>query len=103
MNSHLKSLIDEFVSLEKRINEEIEKKEKDLKFKIEKGKIKFEKEQIEHFNSLKKSLFRYLFESSFLTKLTAPFIYILILPCILLDILVVCYQFIWRNFRKLWI
>lgn len=94
MNSHLESLMSELADLEKRISDEFEKKEKELKFKIEKGKIKFERDQIERFRRIKKNIFKFIFEPSILTIMTSPFIYMVIFPCFLMDIFVTCYQYI---------
>ena len=92
MDDKLKELMDEFKCLEKRIGDEIIKKQIELRYKIDKGKVRFEKEQLEKFKDFKKGLIRYLYDSSFLTILTSPFIYFMLVPCIFLDFSVSIYQ-----------
>ena len=94
MNQISNSLLEELHSLEKRINDEIATSHKKLNFKINKRKIKFEKEQLEKFKEVKKGLISYICGSSLMTVLTVPFIYFLFFPAIFLDISVSIYQLV---------
>ncbi len=94
LDEKLEKLIDELKNIEHQINEEFEKKQKELKFKIEQGKVYFEDNQVKRYRELKKNVFLYIYHSSFFSILVAPFIYMQIVPCLLLDFSVTLYQHI---------
>jgi hypothetical protein len=94
LDERLEQLIDELKKIEDQINSEFEKRQKDLKYKIEQGKIYFETNQIKQFRQLKKNVFIYIAHSSLFSLLVAPFVYLQIFPCLLMDFSVTVYQHI---------
>jgi len=93
VNNLSKSFSDEIKDLEKRINDELRKKQQSFRYKINKERVEFEREQIEKFKKMKLNVTRYLFESSILTIIVSPFIYFMLFPAIFLDLSAQCYQF----------
>jgi hypothetical protein len=74
---------------------EIEKLEEEIKsafYELRNGKIWFSEEIKREHRRLKTSLVRYVLHSRFLAILTAPFIYALFIPLVLLDLFVSAYQ-----------
>jgi hypothetical protein len=74
---------------------EIEKLEGEIKsafYELRNGKVWFSKEIQREHDKLKTSLVRYVLQSRFLAILTAPFIYAVIIPFVLLDLFVSVYQ-----------
>jgi hypothetical protein len=75
--------------------EEVKKVEEELKsrfYELRNGKIWFSKEIEREHRKLKTSLLRYVVDSRILAVLTAPFIYAVIIPFVLLDLFVSVYQ-----------
>jgi hypothetical protein len=75
--------------------EEVKKVEEELKsrfYELRDGKIWFSKEIEREHRKLKTSLLRYVADSRILAVLTAPFIYAVIIPFLLLDLFVSVYQ-----------
>jgi hypothetical protein len=73
----------------------IEKVEQDIKsewYELRKGKVWFSEEIKREHSRLKTSLVRYVLQSRLLAILTAPFIYAVIIPFVLLDLFVTVYQ-----------
>lgn len=72
--------------------EKIEGKVKSAFYELREGEVWFSKEIKREHRRLKTSLARYLLQSRFLAVLTAPFIYAVIIPFVLLDLFVSVYQ-----------
>lgn len=73
----------------------IEKLEEEIKsefYELRNGKIWFSEETKREHRRLKTSLVRYVLQSRILAILTAPFIYAVIIPFVLLDLFVSVYQ-----------
>jgi hypothetical protein len=74
---------------------EVEKIEEEIKsafYELRNGKVWFSKEMKREHRRLKTSLVRYVLHSRILAILTAPFIYAVIIPFVLLDLFVSVYQ-----------
>ena len=74
---------------------EVEKLEEEIKsgfYELRNGKVWFSKEIKREHRRLKTSLLRYVLHSRILAILTAPFIYAVIIPFVLLDLFVSVYQ-----------
>ena len=72
--------------------EKIEEEIKSAFYELRKGKVRFSKEIKQEHRRLKTSLLRYVLQSRVLAVLTAPFIYAVIIPFVLLDLFVSVYQ-----------
>jgi hypothetical protein len=79
-------------ALERDLEAALEEKERTVQFLWAKGKVKFEKSVLAEHRKLRSSLGRYVLDSTFLTILTAPVIYIGIVPFMLVDLFLVIYQ-----------
>lgn len=72
--------------------ERIEEEIKSAFYELRNGKVRFSKEIEREHRRLKTSLVRYVLHSRVLAVLTAPFIYAVIIPFVLLDLFVSVYQ-----------
>lgn len=90
MNEHIQQLMDKISVLEADLEAEIARNHAELR--IEKGRILFEEEVLRRHRELKTSLTKYILNARPLVVLTAPVIYSLIFPLVLLDLCVSIYQ-----------
>jgi hypothetical protein len=94
MSDRLLGLIEEIRTLHEELDREIAKKRDRLGFSLSGQFIQFEKAVVERHRRLKTGALRYLTQADFLTVLTAPVIYALIVPLTVLDLSVTIYQHI---------
>lgn len=94
MNSKISALLENIRSLEHELEAEMARQRAELRFGIERGKILFEKEIVRRHRELKISLTRYIARAHPLMVLTAPVIYLMVIPLGLLDLAVTLYQMI---------
>ena len=94
MNHRIAALIEKIQVLESELEAELAKRRADLRFGLEKGEALFEEEVLRRHRELKTRLSTYILKAPPLVILTAPFIYALIIPFVLLDLFVTVYQFI---------
>ncbi len=92
MNSHLNEILEEIRELEKRVQAEMIKKEEELKYRVSEGKVIFEREILELHRKIASSLFFYIVKAPLLTVLSAPVIYAMIVPALLMDLGLWIYQ-----------
>jgi hypothetical protein len=79
-------------TLEQELEAAREEKQRTIQFFWVKGKVKFEEAVLAEHRKLKSSLAGYILDSTFLTILTAPLIYLGVVPFLLLDLFLVVYQ-----------
>ncbi len=92
MTNQLDLLMERLRTIEAEIEVELAKRREELRYHMENRRIVFEKEVLELHRQIKTRLWRYLAEAHLLTVLTAPVIYAMIVPIILLDLSVMFYQ-----------
>ncbi len=92
MNKKISALIDQIKELEDQMETEFAKQRAELKYGLERGKVIFEEEILRRHRELRIGLTRYVLGARFLVVLTAPAIYAVIIPLILLDLFVTFYQ-----------
>ena len=92
MLSKLEELLEEIRKLQERVTEEIGREAGEFGYNIRQGRVFFEQEVARRHRRMATRLRSYLAHSSFLTILTAPVIYSLILPISLLDLFITVYQ-----------
>jgi hypothetical protein len=92
VNETIKELIDKIYELEQNLADEIHKQGDELLFELNKGRVTFAREIRERNKSFKIGMSRYIANARWLVLATAPFIYMLIFPFVLLDIFVSVYQ-----------
>jgi hypothetical protein len=92
MNEQIVLLTDRIKTLEGELEAEFAKSRAGLRFGLEHGRVVFEEEVLRRHRELKTSLTQYILNARPLVVLTAPVIYSLIVPLVLLDIFVTIYQ-----------
>ncbi len=92
MPVQLDKLLQEIQELEKRITQELKARREEFHYHLEKGKVTFEKEVRRQHRRVKTGILRYLRDASLLNILTAPVIYSLIAPALVIDLWVQMYQ-----------
>jgi hypothetical protein len=95
MSKAIDEILEKIEALEQKLEHELQKEK--LDYKIVGKRVKFDKELIAEQREYLENLFSYLKETKFLFYLTAPIIYSLVIPALILDIFVAIYQSI--NFR----
>ena len=92
MNPIIASLSDKIQALEAELEAELAKRRADLHFGLEKGRARFEAELLRRHREMRTRLSTYIANARPLVVLTAPFIYGLIVPLVLLDLFMTIYQ-----------
>lgn len=92
MTERVDTILENIRALEQELEEEFAKARAGLRFGLEHGRARFEAEIIRRHNELKTGLARYLARSNPLVVLTAPVIYSMIVPFVILDLWVSLYQ-----------
>ncbi len=92
MTERVDTIIETIRALEQELEEELAKARAGLRFGLEHGRARFEAEVIRRHRALKTGLTRYLARSNPLVILTAPVIYSMIVPFVILDLWVSFYQ-----------
>ena len=92
MASRTAELLERIADLERELESELTRRRALWRYRVEAGRIRFEREVHDAHRRLKQHLPEFLRESSVLTVVTAPVIYSLIVPVALLDLWVSLYQ-----------
>ena len=90
--TRIDDLLQRMAILEREIDLELDLVRSTWRYRIEKGRIRFERDVREAHRRLRRSIPRYLRESQILNVLTAPVIYAMIIPIAFLDAWVSLYQ-----------
>ena len=85
-------LLNQIRTLQASLEEELRRKRDEFEFVIEEKRVRFAREIIKQQRRYKVGLFRFLRDSRLLVILTAPFIYAVFIPFVLLDAAVTLYQ-----------
>jgi hypothetical protein len=91
LTTQLDELMEKLRSVEAEIEAELAKRREELRFHLENRRIVFEKEVLRMHREIRTRLSRYIIDANPLTILTAPVIYSLIVPIVLLDVAVMIY------------
>lgn len=92
MNAVIADLIERIQVLQAELEAQLAQRRAELRFGLEKGRVAFEEEILRRHRELRVRLSRYVLEANPLAIITAPFIYAVIVPLVLLDLLVTAYQ-----------
>jgi hypothetical protein len=92
MNPLISVLTEKIHELEAELDSEISKRRAQLRFGMERGKAVFEAEILRRHRELKQGLQGYVLSANPLVIITAPIIYSVIIPLVLLDLFVSLYQ-----------
>jgi hypothetical protein len=94
MNERIAGIAAQIRHLEAELEVEIAKRHIELAFTVKDRVVKFEEHVLKRHRELKSKLSHYIFGARPLLILTAPVIYSLIIPFVLLDLFMTAYQFI---------
>lgn len=92
MPTKLEELLEEIRKLQDRVTEEIGREAGVFGYSIQQGRVSFQQEISRRHRQMAMRLGSYLAQSSLLAMVTAPVIYILVLPLALLDLFIWLYQ-----------
>ncbi|BBA36881.1 uncharacterized protein sS8_4958 [Methylocaldum marinum] len=92
MNPKISALIENIQALEEELEAELARHREEFRIKLRNGKIDYARELLREHRKLKANLAKYIIKANPLTLLTAPVIYSLIIPFVLLDLAVTLYQ-----------
>jgi hypothetical protein len=87
-------LIERIRALQEELEIELAKKRAELRFSLIDRKVRFEQEMLERHRQFKVGLLRYLFQARLRNVISAPVIYAMFFPMVLLDAFVTLYQFV---------
>ncbi|OQX73529.1 MAG: hypothetical protein B6D59_05385 [Campylobacteraceae bacterium 4484_4] len=97
MNPRIKEIVTQIEALEKRLREELEKEDTKIDYRIERGKIWFDPQVLARQKEALIDIFTYIRKAPLSYILSAPVIYAMIIPALLMDLFVTLYHHI--NFR----
>ena len=92
MNPKISELLGRIQQMELEIELEMKRKRAELQADFEETRVRFEREVLEQQRRFKTGVISYLLTASWLSVLTAPVIYALLLPMLLLDVSITVYQ-----------
>lgn len=92
MNPKISELLDRIQQMELEIELEMKRKRAELQADFEETRVSFEREVLEQQRRFKTGVISYLLTANWLSVLTAPVIYALVLPMLLLDVSITVYQ-----------
>lgn len=92
MTSSLDKLSDRIRELHAALEQELEEKRAAFQYRLDRGRVIFESEVKARHRAERESVRDFLARTRLLVVLTAPFIYALIIPFVLLDLFVTVYQ-----------
>lgn len=92
MNETLSELLAKIDRLEDEIEGELVKRRAQFQYTLHDKTIRFEEQVLDAHRALRKGLGRFLFDSGLASYLTSPFIYAVVIPIALLDLLLGLYQ-----------
>lgn len=92
MNPRISELLARIQQMESEIELEMKRKRAELQADFEETRVRFEREVLEQQRRFKTGVISYLLTANWLSVLTAPVIYALLLPMLLLDVSITVYQ-----------
>jgi len=92
MSTSIGVLLEQMKELEARLEVELAARQAELRYRIEKGRVVFEEDIARRHRELKAKLLPYILAARPLVLITAPFIYAVIIPLVLLDLFASAYQ-----------
>ncbi len=92
MNAQIPGLLQRIRSLEDELEAEFAKRRLELSFAVREGKVRFEQAILARHRTLRTQLPRYVLAARPMTLLSAPLIYAMVVPLMLLDLSLTLYQ-----------
>ncbi len=94
MNPKISELLARIQQMELEIEQEMKRKRAELQADFEETRVRFEREVLEQQRRFKTGILPYLLSANLLSVLTAPVIYSVLFPMLLLDVSITVYQHI---------
>lgn len=94
MNQKINDLISRIRQLEEEVEQELASRRVQFHFTLEDRRVRFEREVLAQHRRLKTGVMRYLAQARLRNLLSAPFIYAVLLPLLLVDLAVTGYQWL---------
>ncbi len=92
MNPKISELLDRIQQMELEIEQEMKRKRAELQADFEETRVRFEREVLEQQRRFKTGVMAYLLTANWLSVVTAPVIYSVLFPMLLLDLFITIYQ-----------
>ena len=92
MASSIDQLVEQIKALQSELEAELAIRRANLNYTLQSGRVRFEQEVLRAHKALRVNLARYIFNANVMHVVTAPIIYSMIIPLVLLDIFVTVYQ-----------
>lgn len=94
MKSKINQILADIEQKKQDLIKEYEKLKKEYGFSLEKGKVIFDEKRKQYNKAFKESVTKYIFSVQLRHLISAPFIYVMIVPAIILDLFLLMYQHI---------
>jgi len=94
MSPHVERFVERLRDAEGDFKREVDEQQRRLHHRIHRGRVWFDKELRDSHRHLRQRIPAYIWEGNFLSLLTAPIIYSLLLPLVFLDLWVTLYQWV---------
>ena len=94
MDDRIAELLEDIRKLEAELAREIEARRVEMGVRLEAGRVRFEREVLARHKALRTGVARFLARSGLLALLTAPFVYAMILPLLLMDAFAAIFQLV---------
>ncbi|MDD2658717.1 MAG: hypothetical protein PHY54_03425 [Methylococcales bacterium] len=94
MTARLEMLMDKIKCLESELIEELQKQEEEFSYEIRKRRVYFEKNIIIRHKEYAKRLFNYISDAPLKHIVSAPFIWMCLIPTLIIDVTISMYQII---------
>jgi len=92
MNEKIRRLLNEIARLEDELSAVIQEQQEQLHYRFEGSRVRFEENLRRLHHEMKVGVFSWLRDSEWRNVLSAPFIYAMIIPFVILDVFVTTYQ-----------
>lgn len=92
MTDSISELVDRIRSMEEELEQKFERRRREFRYHTDRGRVIFEREVLQRHQMLKRKLLSYVAGARPLVVVTAPVIYSVIIPFVLLDLFVTLYQ-----------
>jgi len=93
-NPNISDIIARMKALQQELETELDKRREQFRYHLEGHKVRFEREVLAQQKKFKQGLARYILGAKFKHLITAPFIYAVFLPMLLLDLFATLYQWV---------
>jgi len=94
MDNNISDILIEIEALKQKLKEEVEKKEKHIAYEIKHGRIHFTQDVLASQKEKITTLWQFIKEAPILNILSAPIVYMMIIPAVILDLFLTVYVWI---------